>query len=321
MKYCLSLGCCVLLAACAASDDGAVSVEVTDGGAGSTPSITDAGGFVSTDASRPSASTGNVDASVAVPEGDLGCTKMDVLFVIDNSASMAQEQSALVESFPRMVQVLDALREGKVDYRVGVTTTSFGIAIPGLFELPSDDGMLLKTQDMQQPFLSRGDADLTARFSALAAVGVEGNANEQPIKAATAAVTSRVTDGKNAGFRRADALLAVVMITDEDDGSAEGNSFGIPGAASTPVADYKAKLDTAAGGPGRWAAAVIAGAQAGGCESSYGDAADAERLREFVGLLGRNGLMGDICSGNLAGELSKALDTFTSACEDFEPLR
>jgi hypothetical protein len=226
-----------------------------------------------------------------------------------------------VESFPRMVQVLDTLREGKVDYRIGVTTTSFGISIPGLFDLPSDDGMLLKTADMQQAFLSRGDADLTARFSALAAVGVDGSANEQPIKAATEAVTSRVTDGKNAGFRREDALLAVVMITDEDDSSADGNSLGIPGGAGTPVANYKTKLDTAAGGPGRWAAAVIAGAQAGGCQSSYGDAADAERLREFVGLLGKNGVMGDICSGNLAGELSKALDTFTAACEDFVILR
>src|SRR4051794_8019943 len=50
----------------------------------------------------------------------LGCTKMDVLFVIDNSGSMGEEQTNLVANFPMFISVLD---QSGLDYRVGVTTT------------------------------------------------------------------------------------------------------------------------------------------------------------------------------------------------------
>ena len=55
---------------------------------------------------------GNVDA--------LGCSKMDLLFVIDNSGSMQQEQTNLIANFPTFISVLDA---SGLDYRVAVTTT------------------------------------------------------------------------------------------------------------------------------------------------------------------------------------------------------
>jgi hypothetical protein len=302
-----------LMAACAASDD---TPPVTSGGDGSLPLPGDGGVGNTPDARVP-------DASQPVPGSrELGCTKMDVLFVIDNSASMQEEQAALAENFPRMVSVLDQLRDGVVDYRVGVTTTSFGTSFFGL-SVPAEDGELLKSPDMATAWLARGEADLAARFATLATVGTEGSGDEQPLRAAREAVTSRVSDGKNAAFFRKDALLAIVVITDEDDGSSDATG-GIPILGdlgpSTPVADIKGAIDNATGGSGRWAAAVIAGRQVGGCQSAYGDAADAERLREFTGLLGANGVMGDICSGNLAGELQTALDTFTAACESFSPL-
>jgi len=47
--------------------------------------------------------------------------KMDILFVIDNSGSMSQEQTNLVANFPQFVSVLEA---SNLDYRVAVTTTS-----------------------------------------------------------------------------------------------------------------------------------------------------------------------------------------------------
>ncbi|KIG12856.1 hypothetical protein DB30_00974 [Enhygromyxa salina] len=51
--------------------------------------------------------------------------KVDILFVIDNSSSMAEEQSTLAANFGAFIEVLED--EGaRVDYRVAITTTDNG---------------------------------------------------------------------------------------------------------------------------------------------------------------------------------------------------
>jgi len=50
---------------------------------------------------------------------------VDVLFVIDNSGSMAQEQNALAADFAAFVEVLER-PEVAADYRIGITTTDDG---------------------------------------------------------------------------------------------------------------------------------------------------------------------------------------------------
>jgi hypothetical protein len=55
----------------------------------------------------------------------VGCGAVDVLFVIDNSKSMAEYQMALAAAFPQFVDaMIDNLPEN-VDLHVGVTTTDF----------------------------------------------------------------------------------------------------------------------------------------------------------------------------------------------------
>src|SRR4051794_28884306 len=63
-----------------------------------------------------------IDAPVAPPSdgNEQRCEKIDVLFVIDNSGSMEQEQQNLIANFPQFIHVLDA---SGLDYRVAVTTT------------------------------------------------------------------------------------------------------------------------------------------------------------------------------------------------------
>ena len=70
---------------------------------------------------KPVQSEGIIDASVTisvVPNRDV-----DVLFVIDNSGSMAEEQARLAENFDAFVAVLDAV---DANYRIGVVTTDNG---------------------------------------------------------------------------------------------------------------------------------------------------------------------------------------------------
>src|SRR5215211_2581959 len=92
-----------------------------------------------------------VDASTQ-PTGDgteKRCEKMDVLFVIDNSGSMGQEQTNLIANFPAFITVLN---NSGLDYRVAVTTTgrnySYTMTTP-IGSLPQsqdggDNGAMLK---------------------------------------------------------------------------------------------------------------------------------------------------------------------------------
>jgi hypothetical protein len=61
---------------------------------------------------------------------------------------------------------------------------------------------------------------------------------------------------------------------------------------------------------------VIAGD--GNCTSSFGDAVDAVRLKEFVQQANSGGttqaVFSSICSGDLTGALQTTLNTFQAAC-------
>ena len=270
------------------------------------------------------------------------CQKMDIVFVVDDSGSMQEEQTNLAANFPKFVSVLDAYKTksgSKLDWRIAVTTTGRDvrytvqppIAFPGggggiaMNEKGDNGAFRMKNEcGASRRWVEKTDSDATSTFSCLAKVGTKGPGIEMPLYSLKLALNDRVADGTNAGFLRDDALLAVVMLTDEDDCSREDNDFTVQGdvcagAEVKPVTDYAKMLDVAAKGPGRWATAVIAGEK--GCTSSFGDAAEAKRLKEFVSLAGQNGSFSSICDGDLTKALEKALSTFDAACKNFPPVR
>ena len=63
---------------------------------------------------------------------------------------------------------------------------------------------------------------------------------------------------------------------------------------------------------------TIAGQQKGGCNSSFGSAAAAPTLHQFTNAA-PNGLIGDICQGDLAQSLEQALDRIVDACDTRPP--
>ena len=266
------------------------------------------------------------------------CTKMDIVFVVDDSGSMKEEQTNLAANFPKFVSVLESFKTksgSKLDYRLAVTTTGrdvkYNIALGATqfpFDEKGDNGAFRNKAacGATKRWVDKGDPDAAKTFSCLAQTGTTGSSIEMPLYAMKLAFNDRMADGTNKGFLRDDALLAVVVLTDEDDCSREDNNFTYDGDGQCdgkpnvkPVSDYVAVLDAAAKGPGRWATAVIAGDKA--CKSSFGDAADAKRLKDFVNLAGKNGTFSSICDGDLSGALQKALDTFDAACKSFPPVR
>jgi len=267
------------------------------------------------------------DASTQQPPYDGAnaamCSEMDLLFVIDNSGSMMQEQTNLIANFPTFVNVLDA---SGLNYRVAVTTTArnynYNIATP-LGNIPAstsgESGEMLKKGSMTKRWLDKGDPNLSATFSTLANVGTGGSGDEMPLGGMRDAFEDRMADGTNMGFHRPNALLGVVILTDENDCSYEQSVNLNLGESlcqnqQEPVANYKTFMDSYAGNATRWAAAIVAGPGPGACSSAFGDADEATRLIQFKGLVGTNAIMSSICDGDLSVSLMQASMLFQSAC-------
>lgn len=117
----------------------------------------------------------------------------DILFVVDNSASMSEEQQNLADNFMAFIGVL---AESRADWRMGVTTTD-----------ASDNGTL--RSGILEPLTD----DLEARFRDAVLVGSEGSRDEQGFAASGQALEA------NPDFIREDAELDIVYVSDEDDHS------------------------------------------------------------------------------------------------------
>jgi hypothetical protein len=130
---------------------------------------------------------------------------MDVLFVVDNSGSMSDNQERLAANALRFVEVADFL--GTVDYHLGVTTTDV--------DEGGERGQLLGSP----AYITRSSGNPTGLFTERAEVGVMGSGYEQGLEAARLAFSSPAVEGANQGFLRLSAGLAVVIVSDEEDSS------------------------------------------------------------------------------------------------------
>lgn len=311
------------------SFSGACGVSKDDGFTGDDPNGADGGG-----------GGGFADAGEAEV-----CSKMDILFVIDDSGSMGEEQGNLGQNFPQFINVLDQYMTddgGLLDYRVAVTTTgrdvdyiidpSLDLPIPLPIPIPpipfsenGDNGVMRQECGMTERWIDRADSDVAGTFSCVANVGTSGPALEMPLLATQLALGDRMSDGTNEGFLRDDSLLAVVILTDEDDCSRTDDGFtigsdqcGTNNADYLPPSDTINFLDSVAGARGRWATAVIAGPSS--CTSSFGDASHAANLQQFVSETGENAVFSSICEGDLSTALGEAVATFDAACRSLEPI-
>ena len=270
------------------------------------------------------------DGSTTTPKQ---CNKMDILFVVDDSGSMMEEQSNLGTNFPMFATLLSnyTTSDGQhIDYRVALTTTGRDIDYtldpgapfpPMQFHEHGPNGAFRNDCGTSQRWLDGTDANIATELPCRANVGTGGSGIEMPMMMTNWALSKRVQDGTNAGFVRDDALLAVVMLTDEDDQSTEQNNFTISltnpnGPIDYNPPDHAQFLDTLKGHRSRWAAAAIAGD--GDCSSAFGMAANAARLKDFVNTANNQGttqaVFSSICAGDLTIGLKEALDLFQAAC-------
>lgn len=169
-------------------------------------------------------------------------TKVDILWVIDSSLSMAEEQTYLGENFSSFITALAASNQ---EFQTSVTTTDICRGIDYLDD-SLDQSTLPPLSERACPFLFGGDAsthlrgsfvgddgrkvlhasdsDLFSRFSDYTNVGTNGSNFEHGLRATSMAV-EKVLSGENEGLLRSDAYLSVVIVSDEEDEGIGLNQF------------------------------------------------------------------------------------------------
>ncbi|MCX7979241.1 MAG: VWA domain-containing protein, partial [Bdellovibrionaceae bacterium] len=133
----------------------------------------------------------------------------DILFVVDDSGSMAPHQANLTRNIDRFVTQF--VNSTQIDFRIGVLTTSMA----PFSSARECCGTLVGTPN----FVDRRTPMLETVLSRNLRVGTSGDGTEMMFDPVYAALTPPLVNTVNAGFYRKDASLAIVYLTDAEDQS------------------------------------------------------------------------------------------------------
>ncbi|MCB9750764.1 MAG: hypothetical protein H6713_12330 [Myxococcales bacterium] len=270
---------------------------------------------------------------------ELGCKKVDILFVIDDSGSMSDEQNKLTAAFPSLVETIDQelVQEKNINYRIGVVSTDMAGTEKCVLNLICGQGHRgklqhhadrLNCQNDEPPgkWIEQGPVNTVAtQFQCIASMN-GGEFDEMPLEAARAALVDRVIDQEayNAGFLRDDALLVLVIFTDEDDQSVWEipETWGLIPPPTTPVQEYYNQfVDLKGGETDRLAIVVFSGPKDTSCGDVMNDngAVQAPRLHSLIENTPQNAYWGSICDNDFTTPLHEALDVIEAVCDMFPP--
>ncbi len=192
----------------------------------------------------------------------------DVLFVVDNSASMSEEQARLGDNFAAFV---DVVSDTFADFQLGVVTTDVDGAEAGV---------------LRGGIMTSDDTDLGASFLTAIDVGTSGSRDERGFAAAFLAAAHP----QNAGFVREGARFNIVIFSDEDDHTPQS------------VDEVMEIIDNLKG-DGDYAFHGVIGDLPDGCASGAGAADAGMRYEQAIARSG--GFQQSICSDDYSDLLTK----------------
>ncbi|MFO0605601.1 MAG: hypothetical protein U0324_20635 [Polyangiales bacterium] len=316
----LLLGLPLLLVACAdpaptrfTSPDGAAPADVA-GDAGTPP------GFDVDRDARP------VDAP-DVPTRFTACDKVDLLFVIDDSGSMDDNQRSLAASFDGFIRGVRARLAGVQSYHIGVVTSEdYRANAPGCTGIgnlvtrtggPNASNMNCGPFASGAAYLTEAEPDLAGKFRCVAQLGSGGDDNERMARGMLNAVdpANNAPGRCNAGFARRDSLLVIVLITDEDDVPTPCDTFGCtPGGSGGSGPEWLAELVRHRNGTQQ---NIVVLSLLGRRPDNTCGAQVAARLVGFTNRFGANGFIGDICADRYDAFFESTLGVIQSACANY----
>ncbi len=200
------------------SGSGSSDPSSSSGGTGSNVGTGDQGGSLSGSGSGDNSTGSNsgsgtgTGASSCTPiseverytQNETSTSKVDILWVMDNSGSMANEQDALARNFDSFI---NGFLARNVDFRMAITTTDASSTLR--------DGKLIG-RVLTSADAAANEAAFKSDFKTYIKVGTGGSGIEKGLHTSASFLT------KNGGtFLRPDAKLVIVYISDEQDQSSE----------------------------------------------------------------------------------------------------
>jgi hypothetical protein len=167
--------------------------------------------------------------------------QLDILFMIDNSSSMSTAQANLRANLGNFMDVLKQLPGGLPDLHIAVVTSDMGAGDGasiqgcttsgdnGVFRFQPTGGCTATGLDPGATFITDtggtnpitnfGSQDITTVLQCIVEVGSTGCGFQHQLGAVARALGADGTSPppQNASFLRPDALLAIILITGEDD--------------------------------------------------------------------------------------------------------
>jgi len=183
--------------------------------------------------------------------------KVDILFMVDDSASMTSMQQKMLQQIPTFIQSLQALPQGLPDLHLAVVSSDLGapsdVGAAGLrcSQTGGDNGNFFNAPEgtctattlqagatfitdnasgTTKNFTLADPAGLAAVFQCIALLGSDGCGFEHQLASVARALGAdgHAAPAQNVGFLRDDALLAIVLLTNEDDCSAPASGAPLP---------------------------------------------------------------------------------------------
>lgn len=257
---------------------------------------------------------------------------IDILWVIDNSGSMENSQANLAANFQSFINRFEQL---DLDFRMGVTTTEAYLGYH--YNQNSRSQLKDRGRNTRGTAYCGDDTDLTTGIRVmdrntpnLASVfiknitqGICGNGDER----AFSSFVHTLSNPLNAGFRRPDAFLSIIIVSDEDDFSHYDWQNGTNSYFMTenenhpsifPISDFTNYLNTltntvAGSGVSNYSVSAIS-INTTQCLNQLNDSAQkvAKRYAQIVAATG--GTLGSLCDdfGNTLEIISEKVITASS---------
>jgi hypothetical protein len=225
--------------------------------------------------------------------------QVDILWVIDNSISMQNEQQSVAVG---AADFMTQLETTSMDFHLGVISSDVD-------QENASAGVLLGNP----PVLDPAVPDYQGAFAARVQMGTGGSDQEKGLQAAITAIRSPLADTRNGGFIRDGAMLNIVVVSDENDCSDNG-ALGAAATGTdcydryselTPVADLVRELKVLKGDDQVVLSGIVGPEVIDGCE----DTVPGRRYFTAIEMLG--GVRADICQTDY-GEVMNALGVVAS---------
>ncbi len=201
--------------------------------------------------------------------------KIDILFVVDNSDSMADKQATLTSTFASFIS--DFATKGH-DFHIGIVSTDTATAKTTDVLAASNENNFwdaskpavnyptrprfaysgfvnpqphcLLTKSSTEKFLTSSSTNLNSKFSSWATLGTNGSGFEKALYSVQGFLESSRLSGCNQDFLRSDAYLSIVILTDSNEYVTSGNDFGSRNSTddAARVQSFKSVVQTAKGG-------------------------------------------------------------------------